>query len=651
MLVTFILGESFIFYNFYKDAKNNIETLLKTNIQAQILNLQHYINSNVETNNLQNITAQLDNMINTNILFDDMHILSDKNKLLYSSDRSQRSYHSTVSCTPITNIDTTNIFTQKCYTFSIKLFHQLTPYYYTDVLYINQKYVNSLLKSQFIDFASLFFIFIAIFSLILWYFIHTIIIKPVEELRAYAHRSTQETKTFLITEYESIRSSLQATFQRMHQEQNELYTLSTKDSLSGLYNRHSLIKKLEWLISQAKQQNKEFALLFIDLDNFKNINDSVGHECGDQVLQHVANILLESVRDNDIVARLGGDEFVIVLPHSHDETNIIEITQRIKKKLALPIEYKGIHARITASIGIAIYPHDGENVTELIKHADIAMYKAKELGKNHYHFFTKKLDHIIQEKITMQQYLLDALQNNYFKLHYQPKVDIQTNTIIACEALIRLHHPQEGIIPPYKFISLAEETGLIVNIGEWVITEATQQLKKWEHTPLRNIQISINVSAGQLQDTNFLTHLKKYIQDINCSKLDIELTESMLISDFNEKIEIVNKLKELNLSLSLDDFGTGYSSLSYLKTIPFDTLKIDKAFIDDIEKVDGQSFVEMIIKIAQTLHMKVVAEGVETQTQLQMLEELGCDQYQGYYCSKPVVAKDFEQLFQTKKCD
>jgi len=651
MITIFILGESFIFYNFYKDAKNNIETLLESNIQSQVLNLQHFLNANIEQNNIKSITAQLDNMINTNILFKDMHIISEKNELLYSADRSKGAFHSSITCTPISNIDKTNIFQQECYTFSIKLFHKLTPYYYTDVLYINQEYIHSLLQSQFLGFASLFFMFIAMFSFILWYLIHSIIIKPVEELREYAYHATGGSKEFFIKEYESIRYSLQMTFQRLQKEQNELYKLSTKDSLSGLYNRYSLMKKLEWLISQSQHKNEQFALLFIDLDNFKNINDSVGHEYGDQVLQHVADILLDSVRDNDIVARLGGDEFVIVLPNSPDEINIIEITQRIKKKLAHPIEYKNFTARITASIGIAIYPRDGENVTEIIKHADLAMYKAKELGKNHYHFFTEKLDHAIQERIIMQQYLLEALKNNYFELHYQPKVDIKTNTIIACEALIRLNHPQEGLIPPYKFIALAEETGLIVNIGEWVITEATKQIQQWANTPLHNVQVSINISAGQLQDSNLLKHLTKHIEKIDYSKLDIELTESMLISDFNEKIEIVNKLKELNLSLSLDDFGTGYSSLSYLKTIPFDTLKIDKAFIDDIEKVDGESFVEMIIKIAQTLHMKVVAEGVETQTQLQMLQELGCDQYQGYYCSKPIPAKDFEQLFQTKKCD
>ncbi len=407
------------------------------------------------------------------------------------------------------------------------------------------------------------------------------------------------------------------------------------------------MEKINWFISKNKRSKSRFAIIFLDIDNFKNINDTKGHDIGDKVLIHISKLLLGAVRENDVVSRIGGDEFVIVLPEFEDDMVIIEVVQRIKDALSKPLKLdSNIYDSITASMGLTIYPKDGEDATTLLKNADIAMYKAKELGKNNYHFFTDSLNEIIQEKVHMQKLMANALENGNFKLFFQPKVDIKTSKIVSCEALIRLIDPKEGLVPPVKFIPLAEESGFIIPLGEWIIKEAIRDIKSWSNTSLSKVKVSINISAVQFRDKKLLETIKEYIEYIDASKLDIELTESVLMSNFDENIRIINKIKELGISLSLDDFGTGYSSLSYLKKIPFDTIKIDKSFIDDIE-YDKQEklFVNMIISIAKELGLSVVAEGVETKGQLKYLKGTECEIYQGFLCSKPLPKEEFEKLF------
>jgi diguanylate cyclase (GGDEF)-like protein len=475
--------------------------------------------------------------------------------------------------------------------------------------------------------------------------IKNIIVHPLETLRDYAYRTTKIPHRFFITELEMIRHSLKKTFHRLNIEQKKLYHLSTRDVLSGLYNRQSLLEKLESLIYNSQRNNTKFALLFIDLDNFKNVNDSLGHDVGDKLLILVAQNLLNTVRKNDIVSRLGGDEFIIVLPNIEDETTVMEVVERIQNIFKQTIEVNFSKIAVTASIGITIYPNDATNTTELLKNADIAMYKAKAIGKNHYYFFTQELNSYVQEKLQIQKYIQDALTHDYFQLYYQPKVDIQSGKIVACEALIRLIHPEVGLIPPDKFIKIAEQNGFIIPLGRSILQKAISQLHHWENTPLKNLKVSINISALELEDTQFLENLRTMIQTIETSRLDIEITESVFISGYQEKIKIIHEIKKLGLTLSLDDFGTGYSSLSYLKELPFDTLKIDKAFVDDINTQDGETFIKMIVNIAKTLNLEVVAEGVEREDQKEFLKSISCDQYQGYLCSKPLKADEFENLF------
>ena len=650
IISTLFISGLYLFYKFYNDSKNTTEHLLEENIQYNLLDIKYFLDKNLKKGNVNQLKAYLNNIVYSNEIIDDMHIVDESEKILYATDGDKIAYHKEINCIPISRIIESDLFNQKCYTFKIKLFNKLTPYYYTANIYLNSNFLDSLLKDKIIKYSLLFLAYIMIFVLLFWFIIQKFIIAPLEELRQFAYYSTNVPPPFYIQEFESIRYSLQLTFQRLKQEQKELYKLSTQDPLSGLYNRLSLIEKINWIISKSKRSKAQFALLFLDLDNFKNINDSRGHEFGDEVLKHIAQILLSSMRENDIVSRLGGDEFVIVLPDIDNNKSILEVIRRIQQALIEPIEFDNYKYHITCSIGIAIYPKDGSTVTDLLKNADIAMYKAKALGKNNFHFFTENLNEEVQERIKIQRLMHTALENGYFELYYQPKVDISTHKIVSCEALIRLIDPIHGLIPPNKFITIAEENNFIIPLGEWIINEAVNQIKLWEKTQFKNIKVSINMSSVQFKDRELLNKVKNLIKDIDPSKLDIELTESVLMDNFDEKLSTIHSFKDLGLSLSLDDFGTGYSSLSYLKNIPFNTLKIDKSFIDDIQSKKDQSFINMIITIADELGLEVVAEGVENAEQLQYLQKMKCTQYQGYYCSKPLPVKEFEKLFIAHNC-
>lgn len=642
--------EIIVFYNFYTSTKTTIHNLIKENLQTDILNLSHYLNKTFHPGSINSVASHIDNILVINNAIRDIHILDDKDKLIYHPTTRYGNQHAfDTNCLPIAKIMQSDILNNQCFEFQLKFYNNLDPYHYKVKIYLDSEYIHNILIEE-AKKIFLLFLIVSLVSVAFLIFIEKIyIIIPLEQLRRYAYYSEYPPKNFFISELESIRYSLQITFERLKREQENLYTLSTKDPLSGLYNRLSLKEKVEWLISKAQRDGDQFALIFLDLDNFKNINDSRGHTFGDKVLLHVSKVLLNAVRENDIVARLGGDEFVIVLPKFENEAQITEVAQRIKEELSKTYNINDINESITASMGITIFPKDGKEFTTLLKNADIAMYKSKDLGKNNYHFFTQGLDKIVQDKITMHRLMEKALQNNHFELFYQPKVDIQTNKIVSCEALIRLHDPVKGIIAPDKFIPLAEESDFIIKLGDWIIKEACKQLREWSQTQLADVKISINVSSRQL-NADIVQTLIENLRNIDDKKLDLEITESVFLDDFKTKLKVIKQLKRFGITFSLDDFGTGYSSLSYLKNIPFSTLKIDKAFIDELKSKQGKSFVNMIIGIANDLEMDVVAEGVETQEQLSYLKAAKCEMYQGYLCSKPLPPKEFEELFASDKC-
>lgn len=478
---------------------------------------------------------------------------------------------------------------------------------------------------------------------------HYFIIKPLEILRQYAYYQSSVPKAFHLKELEAIRSSMLQTFTRLDQEQEELYNIARTDTLSGLANRNALNEYLKRLIAEAERNHKEFALLFLDLDNFKSVNDALGHHVGDELLQHVASAIAEVLRETDFVARVGGDEFVVVLHDYHDLRDLTQVIGRIQERLSTAwlIQTHPIH--VSGSLGVAFYPKDGTDMISLMQHADIAMYEAKKKGKAQYYFFTEALNQEVQTTIALDKAMREALRNDEYQLYYQPKVDVKTGQVCGVEALIRWHSPTEGVIAPDVFIPLAEHNGFIVELGEWVIKTAFSQHVTWREKGL-DLSISINLAAQQFLSEQFevmFMHWVDYFQ-VDPSKIELEITEYFFLEQSKQNFDVLNQLSQRGFRISLDDFGTGYSSLSYLKQFPVDTLKIDKAFVDDYNTPDGSVFLETMVKMGLSLRMEVIAEGVEHASQLAYLKSIGCQGYQGYFFSKPLPVDEFEVFYESK---
>ena len=441
---------------------------------------------------------------------------------------------------------------------------------------------------------------------------------------------------------------------------DQIAYLAYHDSLTGLPNNRLFKDRLEQGIAHARRNKKMLAVMFLDLDRFKLINDTMGHGVGDQLLQVTADRLTESIRDTDSVAfnriamsssvaRLGGDEFTILLEDIDDVMTVNRIAKRIIDNVSRPLFLNNHELYISTSIGISVFPNDGEDVDSLLRNADSAMYYAKDEGRNNFQFFTGAMNETSMEQLVLENSLRKALQNNELHLYYQPQLDIKSRKIVGVEALLRWKHAEKGFISPAVFIPVAEETGLIMEIGEWVMTEACKQGAVWRKAGYRPIKISVNLSAKQLK----ADHLCEFISNIlsntgmDAEHLGIELTESAIIMEPEMALARLKAIKALGVELSMDDFGTGYSSLSYLKRFPIDTLKIDQSFIRDI-KLDQESalLVKAIIAMAHGMGMGVVAEGVEQQEQLEFLRANNCDTVQGYYFSRPVPANDLNAMLE-----
>lgn len=415
------------------------------------------------------------------------------------------------------------------------------------------------------------------------------------------------------------------------------------DHLTGLPNRRLFQKKVKEEIAQALEDNTQFAIMFIDLDRFKNVNDSMGHPIGDQLLIAVGQRLLKSVRKNDFVARYGGDEYVILLP-SCQQSEADTIAARILDELEYPLTFQNIDLFVTSSIGISIFPEDGHDYEALTANADSAMYLAKEKGKNNYQFFTEDLRRDIIEKMTLERELRHALIKNQFLLYYQPQIDLKTGQMTGLEALIRWHHPSKGIISPTDFIPIAEETGLIVPIGQWVLETACAQIKKWQEAHFPQLQISINVSFVQFMQTNFAKLVEETLVKTGLQPhyLNLEITESMTSDALNCQTTLY-QLRKIGINISIDDFGTGFSSLSYISNFPITHLKIDQVFVQGTS-TSNKAIVKTIISLAKNLNLKVIAEGVETVDQARFLKDLDCDEVQGYYYFRPLPEEQVTAL-------
>jgi diguanylate cyclase (GGDEF)-like protein len=429
-----------------------------------------------------------------------------------------------------------------------------------------------------------------------------------------------------------------------HTARNEY--LATHDELTSLPNRKVLAEVVPYLMAQARRRGTKLMLLFLDLDHFKHINDSFGHGFGDAVLKVIAQRLKASVRESDIVTRLGGDEFVIVLTDIRQIEVLNSVVTKILRAVEQPVVVENHQLFITASIGAALSPDDGEDLVSLLKNADAAMYRAKEEGRNVCRFYSQDMGSQALEQLQLASALRRALERGEFELHYQPRVALANSNLVGMEALLRWRHPQRGLVMPGSFIPAAEENGLIVAIGEWVIATACAQAKAWQDAGLRAVPVAVNVSGRQTRQTDaLLAHIAQTLlrTGLRGEMLEIELTESVVMHNPQLVIEMLHSLDRLGVRIAIDDFGTGYSSLSYLKRFPVDFLKIDQSFVSDLANdTDGVAIAQAIVSLGHALGLRVIAEGVETVAQRHLLCAMGCDEAQGYLFSRPLTAADME---------
>ncbi|ASJ52209.1 PAS domain S-box protein [Brevibacillus formosus] len=434
------------------------------------------------------------------------------------------------------------------------------------------------------------------------------------------------------------------------QYEETIHHLAYHDALTDLPNRRMYVQQLTKEMMQAKRFQSNLAVLFLDLDRFKDVNDSFGHDVGDMLLIEAAKRLQACLKPGDVVARLGGDEFTIMQNQLQDRSEATALAEQIMYQLQRPFELEGHISNISCSIGIALYPQDGDNPEDLLKRADMALYTVKSRGKNGYDFFDPTMETKSLERILMENEMRKAIEQEQFQIYYQPKIDIATSAMTGMEALVRWVHPELGIIPPNRFIPIAEETGMILALGEWILKQACKQNKIW-HDQGYTLKVSVNLSARQIYQKDLVEMIKDILQESNLSPnwLELEITESIFVK-MEEATAVLQQIRDIGIQISIDDFGTGYSSFSYIKSLPVDTIKIDASFIRDIHhNQESQAIVKAIVTIAQSLNMNVIAEGIELHDQVAALKENGCDHGQGYLFSKPLPTDDFDQFLRQEQ--
>lgn len=428
------------------------------------------------------------------------------------------------------------------------------------------------------------------------------------------------------------------------QSEELIHHLAYHDALTDLPNRRMYTQHLSREIMQAKRFQSNLAVLFLDLDRFKDVNDSFGHDVGDLLLVEAANRLKACLRPNDVAARLGGDEFTVLLSQLTDREEAAALANRIMEALQRPFILQDHSFNVSCSIGIALYPQDGDNADDLLKRADTALYTVKSRGKNGYDFFDPTMEAKSLERILMENELRKAIEQEQFQIYYQPKIDIATDTLTGMEALVRWVHPELGVIPPNRFIPIAEETGMIIALGEWILRQACRQNKIW-HDQGYLLKVSVNLSARQIYQKDLVEMIKQILAETELAAewLELEITESIFVK-MEEATAVLQQIRDIGIHISIDDFGTGYSSFSYIKSLPVDTIKIDASFIRDIHhNQESQAIVKAIVTIAQSLNMNVIAEGIELNDQAAALQKNGCDHGQGYLFSRPLATDDFER--------
>ena len=437
---------------------------------------------------------------------------------------------------------------------------------------------------------------------------------------------------------------------RLHSSNEELRSalgavrqMATHDHLTGLPNRVLFNEELQRALARAERHTRPVTLFFMDLDRFKNINDTLGHQFGDRVLQEAAKRLAACVREGDIIARLGGDEFVLLVEELGDPAALTEIARKLLAAVADLGRIDGQDLNISLSIGICAYPADGRDAKTLLAGADIAMYRAKDQGRNGYCFYSADLQSHTPEKLALEAGLRHGLERQEFRIHYQPKIDMASGEITGVEALLRWQHPEKGLLLPEKFIHLAEDTGLIIPIGLWTLREVCTRAKSWKEAGLPRMPVAVNLSAIQFSQEQLVPQLAEIIEStgIDPEILELEITESMVMRDPEQAVKLMQNLRAMGVRLTIDDFGTGHSSLGYLKRFPINSLKVDRMFVRDLaHSADDIAITRAVIAMAHSLQMNVIAEGVELKEQFDVLRKEGCDEFQGYLCRPPLTEDD-----------
>jgi diguanylate cyclase len=479
--------------------------------------------------------------------------------------------------------------------------------------------------------------------------------KPFEaiEIMQSANALTRkwQNERIVRNQVETLEQVVTARTQGLETANKQLRHLATHDVLTGLPNRVLMEDRIGQCIALADRQSQTFAVIVLDLDRFKVVNDSFGHRVGDELLRDVAQRLKGVVREIDTVARLGGDEFVLIITQSPERDAAQAVASRIIEVMKVPARIAGVEIHSSPSIGIAFYPQDASSMETLLANADAAMYYAKQQGRNNFQCFLPRMNTATQEKVRLESDMYVALEQSQFELHYQPKVNTATGVMHGAEALLRWTHPVHGSIPPSTFIPIAEECGLIGALGAWVVREACRQARAWQLDGLPSLRVAVNLSASQFRQGDIVTIIRGALDaaGLEARFLEVELTESVVMSDPEESIAILEKLSTMGVLVSIDDFGTGYSSMSYLRRFPIDKIKIDRVFISEaMSKPDDASIVRAIVSLAHNLRLKVVAEGVESSEQLEFLKKLGCDQYQGFHYSPALPATQFAALVRSE---
>ncbi len=428
--------------------------------------------------------------------------------------------------------------------------------------------------------------------------------------------------------------------------ESQVHYLAHYDLLTGLPNRALFRDRLLQAMAQAKRTDTLLAVMFLDIDHFKDINDTLGHAVGDQLLKEISQRIRACVRETDTVARFGGDEFGLIQTNLNTVEATADLADRLVATVGEAFHIDGHEIHTGASVGVTIYPFDDHNAEDLLKNADMAMYKAKREGRGRYQFYIAELNQVIQRRAAIERDLRVALQKDQFCLHYQPQLDLVSGKVVGVEALLRWQHPERGDISPVEFIPVAESTGLILPIGDWVLRTACKQARAWQDKGLDPVRVAINLSAVQFRHKNLQENIIQALNESNLEPrwLEIELTESLIMKDVRTTIDTLNNLHALGIQISVDDFGTGYSSLSYLTRFPISKIKLDKSFVRDVDKIDGAAIARTVITLGHSLNMKVIAEGVENEAQLHFLREHACNEVQGYYFGRPMPPGAIERL-------